>query len=205
MNRKLFGKPSRLRIALVVALFSWACSERIPGNPEKIIAEYLGAVQKGDFATMYKLNRVTARQKKYVLKSNAGNLDKLLSDNYEMNLAKYNSAVLSFMGGVQWQEKYFFPRSAVLKIGRAHPLIPPDKDARGENWEKGLTVLAEVSAEYPNKEEAPEYDGQKLRSLNYACTLSKIREEGSLMVYSQDLDWYVDGCIANLASAKFAQ
>ncbi len=205
MNRKSFGRPFGVASAVVFALFFVACSERISGDPAKIMAEYVGAVQKGDFASMYKINRITARQKKYILKSNAGDINKLLSANYEMHLATYKSAELSFYGAVQWQEKYFFPPSAVVRIGKVHNLPPPDKNERKENWEMGLKALVDVSVEYPKKEEAPEYDGRKLKSINYVCTLSKIRMEGAMMVYPQDPDWFFDACIANSASALFAE
>ncbi|MBI3582179.1 MAG: hypothetical protein HY098_08945 [Nitrospinae bacterium] len=205
MNRKSFGRPCVAVSAAVLALFLAACAERIPGDPGKTMAEYVGAVQKGDFAAMYKLNRVTARQKKYILKSNTGDINKLLSENYEANLAKYKSAEPTFYGGVQWQEKYFFPPSAAVRIGKPQNLPSGEGDERKENWEKGLKVLVEVSVDYPKKDEAPEYGGQKLKSINYACTLSKIRMEGALMVYSQDPDWFVDGCMANSASALFAE
>ncbi len=205
MNHKWFGRPYGATSAVVFVIFLAACAERIPGDPGKILAEYVGAVQKGDFATMYKLSRITARQKKYILKSNVGDINKLLSENYEMHLSTYKSVEPSFFGAVQWQEKYFFPPSAVVRFGKAKNLPPPEKSERKENWEIGLKVLIDVSVEYPKKEEAPEYDGRKLRSINYVCTLSKIRMEGALAVYPQDPDWFFDGCNANSSSALFAE
>lgn len=205
MNRKSFGRPSGAASAVVFALFLAACSERIPGDPAKIMAEYVAAVQKDDFASMYKINRITARQKRYILKSTAGDLNKLLSENYKMHLATYKSVEPSFYGAVQWQEKFFFPPSALVRIGKAQNLPSPEQSERKENWEMGLKVLVDVSVEYHKKEEAPEYDGRKLKSINYVCTLSKIRMEGALAVYPQDPDWFFDGCNANSASAQFAE
>jgi len=199
MNRKLFGRVCFLLLALSSLPFLAACSEKIAGDPRKTMVEYINAVQKSDFQTMYNLHRHTARQKKFLSKLETGDVNQILADNFKKNLAEFKKVTPSFFQGIRWQEKYFFPPSAKVEIGQPQNL--KEKSAK-DNVEIGLTVVFEVGVEYPKKEEAPEYNGQKLKTAMYRCSLSKIREEGSLMIYTTDVNWFLEGCSLDASSPK---
>ncbi len=204
MNRKLFGKNTFRAIVLLFLIGGVvsACTlDKIAGDPEKVLKEYIDAVQKGDFNKMYSLSQVTVRQKRLLAKTDSGNMKVLESEQFQRHKAIYDATVPSF-SGEQWVEKFYFPPSAKVELGVAHDPLPVEKEKMGDAYEKGGVVVIKVSVDYPKPEEAPEYNGQKLNHADYNCMLRKIRYEGSVMIYSYDDKWYFGGCMINSKSAR---
>lgn len=205
MNHKLFGKDLFRAIALVALIGGAvsACSiDKIAGNPKKVMEDYIAAVQKGDFNTIYLLNRATARQKKWLQKGEVGDVKLQEAENFQRNKANYDAAVMSFTPGVQWAEKFFFPPSAKVEIGKPRDPERVERDKMGDAYEKGVVAVITVSVTYPVPEEAPEYSGMKLKSTNYTCMLRKIRYDDSVMIYSYDEKWFFSGCLIDGHSAR---
>lgn len=199
MNRKWSGSAAGVWLILLISfppLFS--CTKDIPGNPKKTVEDYIEAVQKSDFETIYRLNRVTARQKKYIEKSKNGHVEQELKASFETHKAAYEAAEPGFFIGARWAEKYFFPSTSRVVIGEArHP--PP----AGVDYEKGFTLYVSVKASYTKREDAPELDGRKIREAVYDCILGKIRYGENVRVYSHDEQWFFSGCILDRPSARF--
>lgn len=196
MNHKLFGKFFFRAIALVALVGGTeACTlNKIAGDPAKVLKEYIGAVQKGDFNAIYALSQVTARQKKWIQKSETGDVQKQEAEHFQRHKAIYDATVPSF-SNVQWAEKYYFPPSAKVEIGKPRDPEPFEKEKLGDAYEKGVVAIITVSVSYPVPEEAPEYDGMKVKQANYNCMLRKIRYEDSVMIYSYDEKWFFSGCL----------
>jgi len=203
MNRKLFGKNLAVVLFLLGAGVVASCSEKIVGNPQKVAKEYIEAVQKGDFLALYHLNRSTARQSKYILSSDVGDVKKADAENLARAKAGYDSVEPGFHPGSQWGEKYLFPASAKVVIGKPRNPQLAAKDTFGDNYEKGNTVIVIVSASYPSAEQAPEYHGNKLKYAEYSCMLGKIRADKSVMIYTYDENWYFNGCFINSETAQY--
>lgn len=203
MNRKLFGKDFFRAIVLLtlIAGMTAACSiNKIAGNPTKVLKEYIDAVQKGDFNTMYSLSHVTARQKKWIKKLESGDVQKQEAENFQRHKAIYDATVPGLLN-VQWAEKFFFPASAKVEIGK--PRDPESVEKKmGDAYEKGVVVLFTVSVTYPKPEDAPEFNGVKLKSADYNCMLRKIRYDDSVMIYSYDEKWFFAGCVISGDSVR---
>lgn len=203
MNRKLFGKNLFRAIALLLLMAGAvsACTlNKIAGDPAKVLKDYIAAVQKGDFNTMYALSHVTARQKKWIQKSETGDVQKQEAEHFQRHKAMYDATVMG-MANVQWAEKFFFPPSAIVEIGKPHDPVPVEKKM-GDAYEKGVVVVSTVSVSYPKPEEAPEYNGVKLKNAVYECSLRKIRHDESVMVYSYDDKWFFAGCVTKDTSDR---
>ena len=199
MNRKWSG--SAVGIYLILLIFSpllLSCTKDIPGNPIKTVEDYIAAVQKSDFETIYNLNRVTARQKKYIKKAKNGNVEQELKASLKTHKRAYEAVEPGFFTGAQWAEKYFFPSTSRVVVGEArHP--PPS----GVDYEKGFTLYVAVKTSYAKREDAPEFHGRKVKGAVYDCILGKIRYGENVRVYSHDEQWFFAGCILDTPSLLF--
>ncbi|VAX24184.1 hypothetical protein MNBD_NITROSPINAE01-1392 [hydrothermal vent metagenome] len=206
MNLKWFGSLHRtgpLLTVLCVFLLLSCTDNKIKGDPKKTLGTYVGAIKKGDFETIYKLNRVTARQLKYVGATSVGDVKQQLEENYKNNQAKYDATELTFTPNVQWAEKHFFPPSCVFELSPVRSLTSIDKGNPNALYEEGFLVISTVSVRYPDLTEAPELDGKKISSAKYDCYLNKIREGGNVRIYDVDDKWYVGGCILEAESVEY--
>lgn len=180
-----------------------ACQDRIPGEPEKTAREYIEAIQKNDFAAVYRLNRVTARQVRYLENTDVGDVDEMLRQDYERRKADYEAVRTAFTPGIQWTEKHFFPASASVSVGEASWIKPAPGDPVNAEYEKALSVMVPVSVEYKDKNDAPVFEGKRLKSASYTCAMGKIRSEKSVRVYNVDEQWYFNGCILDRGSVTW--
>lgn len=204
MNRKSFGKLSAVLLFTAALGFVSACAEKIPGNPEITMKEYIEAVQKRDFKTIYYINRSTARQSKYILKSKDADTLRMDAENLEKNRLEFEAIAPNFTQGVRWNEKHFFPSSSIVKIGKPQDFIKQiDKQRPGENYEKGNTVQFLISVDYPNATDAPEISGIKLKYAEYICSLGKIRQDQMVMIYSIDDKWYFNSCMVDMGKVQY--
>ncbi len=196
--KKMFG----LAVVPISALFILSCSETIPGHPEKIMREYIEAVKKDDFATIYSLNMKTARQKKYLGKTSVGNVEMILRENFEKNRDDYESVPISFNMGEQWVEKYFFAKSESYTIGEPYSPKPVGDDPVNAKYESSVSCYVPVLVKYGDSKTSLEYNGKKMKSAKYDCTLRKIREGNNARVYSHDDDWYLAGCVIDTSTIE---
>jgi hypothetical protein len=175
----------------------------IPGNPKKTVEDYIAAVQKSDFEKIYNLNRVTARQKKYIEKSENGDIEKELKVSFETHKAAYEAVEPGFFTGAQWAEKNFFPPTADVVIGEAKHPSPAGDDPVNVEYEKGFTVFVPVKTLYTKSEDAPELYGRKVKEATYDCVLGKIRYGDRVRIYAHDEQWFFAGCILDRTSVTF--
>jgi len=204
MNRKWSGSAAGIYIILMISsLLLFSCTKDIPGNPKKTVEHYIAAVQKSDFETIYKMNRATARQKKYIEKSKSGDIEQELMASFKTHKEAYDAVEPGFFSGAQWSEKYLFPPTAKVVVGEArHPSPAPD-DPEHVQYEKGFTAFVSVRTLYTTMEDAPELYGRKVQEATYDCALGKIRYGDNVRVYSHDEQWFFTGCILERDSVTY--
>lgn len=206
MNRKLFGKNGAILTVAVALLLATgvSCSDSIPGKPDMVLQEYVVAVQKGDFETIYRLNRATARQSRFIHKDKTGDAEKMDAENMAMARANYEAVQPSFTPGMHWAEKHFFPQTSGVFIGRPQHLAPTGNEpGLKDNYEKGNTVVIPVSVTYPDLNQAPEYGGKKIKQAEYRCVMGKVRMEDSLMIYTHDDKWFFNACLIEIEKIEY--
>lgn len=199
MSRKLFGS---IAVLLAVSLAVAGCTGKIPGNPEAVAERYIKAVQANDFNTIHSLKVATARELRLLGGKDSTLSKEELKQNLEKHRAIYGEAQPSFTPGQRWAERFFFTASSTVTVGKAYSLPPFGSDPVNAEYEKDTTVIVPVNVVYSSREDAPEYNENKVRSARYDCTLSKIREEGAVSIYSHDAQWYFSGCIVEKDSIK---
>lgn len=199
MSRKWFG---RVAAVLAISLAGAGCVEKIPGEPEAVAGRYIKAVQTDDFNTIHALNRVTARQAKYQGAEDSTFSKSELKQRFERNRERYNAVQPTFTPGVQWAERFFFTASSTVTVEKAHWYQPVGTDPVNAEYEKFTTVIVPVNVVYSSQQDAPAHLESKVRSAQYDCVLTKIREGGNVSVYSHDTQWYFGGCIVDKASIK---
>jgi len=195
-------KVPGLLVAPITALLLLSCSKAIPGHPEKIMSGYIEAVKKDDFATIYELNMKTARQKKYLGKTSVGNLGMILKENFEKNRSDYENVPISFNLGEQWVEKHFFRTAAIYSIGEPYSPKPVGDDPVNAKYESSVSCYVPVLVEYGDTKTGLEYNGKKIKSAKYDCSMRKIREGNNARVYSHDDNWYLAGCVIDTSTIK---
>ncbi|MEE8483581.1 MAG: hypothetical protein V3S46_03205 [Nitrospinota bacterium] len=204
MNHKLSGNTAKTAIAVAVLVFALtACWQKIPGDPKGTLEKYIKAVQQGDFKTIYALNQVTARQKKYLEQTTVGDVDAIVAENYRKSKSDYDDLEPVKVVNIQWGEKYFFPPSASVAVGKPKPPAAAGDDTVNAEYERAGTVNVQVSVVYTDPAKAPEIEGKKVKSIDYLCTLVKIREGKNVRVYSHDENWFFGSCIEETPSASY--
>ncbi len=205
MNHRLSGKRLLARRSagvllslLLVALL--ACDKRIQGEPEKVVEEYLQAVKADDFETIYKINRVTARQMRYLKEAETGDVGKMLQERFEEHKSLYFSTSRDVFSDSLWKERYFFPPSASFKVKKAKHLEMVGDDPVNAEYEKGFLVIVPVEVVYSQKKSAPKQHGRKIKEAVYDCNLGKIRKVGTVRIYSHDETWFFAQCIFDSSS-----
>jgi len=206
MNLRLSGKKAFGACCLLfplAALALFACTKEIPGNPEKTVKEYIEAVQKGDFETIYRLNRVTARQKKFLEKTEAGNVELVLKQNFERQKAAYFTSEPDIFSGALWTERYFFPPSSSVKVGKARSMSQIGDDPVNVEYEKGFLAIVPVETTYASEKDAPKLKGQSIKKAVYDCNLAKIRQGDNVRIYSHDEKWFIARCILDTDTVEY--
>ncbi|VAW27401.1 hypothetical protein MNBD_BACTEROID07-302 [hydrothermal vent metagenome] len=205
MSRKWSGKKI-FKAGFCIAISAFAlggCDQKIPGHPEKIASEYIKAVQRNDFKTIYRLNFDTSRSSKYLKCSDGKAENKICEQNFRENKTIYENAELNFSPGVRWVEKHYFPASALVDIGEPYPPAAAGEDDINSKYERAVSVFVPVKVEYPDQNEAPSQDDRKIKTASFECVFRKIREGGNVRVYSHDIKWYFAGCVFNAQSVTY--
>ena len=188
------NKNALLTVVITLAFFAISCEEKIPGDPEKTITEYIGAIQNNNYQTIFALNFASKRKIRFIEDAEGVDIKAMLADNFEKDKADYMAAEQTFTTGNRWIERHFFPKSASFTVGEAYFMEPVGDDPVNVDYEKAVSVQTPVFVEYNNVKDAPLYEGRAVFSAKYVCMLRKLRQKGSVRIYSHDTDWFVASC-----------
>ncbi len=203
MSPRLSGSFRQILLGALCGFLLASCSQKIPGHPEKILKSYIEATQKGDFDTVYKINKLTARQIKYLGSTTVGNVDQMLKENFEQKKALWKMADTGRESGELYYEKQLFPASSEFSIVSIKTPPTLSDDPVNAEYEVANNIYGVVEVVYKNKAAAPKFDGRSAKKARYDCILSKIREGDNLRVYSDDTSWYFGGCLSDAGSISF--
>lgn len=149
-------------VLLVLSVAVIGCS----GGSKKEVEEYITALKKGDFQTLYEMNSTAQRKAALIYRrgEEAGKEDDM-KKNFEENKALFDSAQADGVYGNQWTEKFLFPpdsKHTISKIAVARDTESPDA-----KFKNRMVSTAEVSVEYPSKDTAPPLEDKKVQSAKY--------------------------------------
>ncbi len=190
-------------ILFLIFVASISCQDKIVGNPEKVMADYIKAVQENDFATIYKLNVITIRQEMFIRSSDEEAIKEAVTANVERNRLEFEAIKPTLSMGTRWGEKYFFLPGASVTVGKAYNLAPVGDDPVNSEYEKAASVLTSVKIVYESPEKAPKHPNGLIKVAQYECTLRKTRQGKNVRIYSHDEKWYFSACVLDELSVEY--
>lgn len=196
------NRNSLFLVAITFLFFTVSCEEKVPGDPEKTLAEYIKAIQNKDYKTIFALNFASERKIRFIEDAEGADIKIMLAENFEKDKADYLAAEQTFTTGNRWIERHFFPKSATFTVGKAFFMAPVGDDPVNVDYEKAVSVQTPVVVEYNDTKDAPTYEGRKVLSAKYVCMLRKLRQKGSVRIYSHDTEWFVASCTVESESVK---
>lgn len=150
-------------VLLILSIAVIGCS----GGSKKEVEEYITALKKSDFQTLYEMNSTAQRKAALIYRrgEEAGKED-AMKKNFEENKALFDNAQADGVYGNQWTEKFLFPPDSKHTIDKVTVARDTERPTAGAF--KDIKVCsAEVSVEYPNKETAPPIEDKKVKSAKY--------------------------------------
>lgn len=149
-------------LTLFIALVG--CSKGSSGA-KKALEQYIEALKKGDFQTLYELNSTTQKKVALIHRSSEADKDTSLKRNFEEYKALYDSAQPG--GGTEgiWEEKFLFPadcQHTILNI-----TVGEDKDSVTARFRDRYLARADVKVSYPNQNTAPAIGEGKVKEATY--------------------------------------
>lgn len=151
-------------VLLVLSVAVIGCSGGA-SESKKEVEEYIIALKKGDFQTLYEMNSTAQRKAALIYRGEEAGREDSLKKNFEENKALFDSAQADGVYGNQWTEKFLFPPDSKHTITKVTVLR--DTDSPTAKFKNRIISTAEVSVEYPNKETAPVIEEKKVKSANY--------------------------------------
>lgn len=148
-------------VLLVLSIVVTGCS----GGSKKEVEEYITALKKGDFQTLYVMNSTAQRKAALIYRGEESGREDSLKKNFEENKALFDRAQADGVYGNQWTEKFLFPRDSKHTISKV--TVARDTASPTATFKNRMISTAEVSVEYPNKDTAPPIEDKKIKSANY--------------------------------------
>ena len=158
---KLTNRKSLL-LSLIALVFLSACSGG-SGGAKKAVEQYLGALQSGDFATLYELNAITQKKVALIHRGSEATREASLKKNFEEYKALFAEAEADSR---LWSEKFLFPSDATFTV---KVVIEDDKDQGTARFKDRKIAVAEIKVTYASKEKAPDYESGKLKTASFSA------------------------------------
>jgi hypothetical protein len=153
-------------LAVFTALFG--CTKGT-SEAKKALEQYIEALKKGDFQTLYELNSVTQRKVALIHRGAEQDKEGSLKKNFEEYKALFDSIQNEGISNAVWAEKFLFPADSKYTISSI--IVEEDKDSVTARFRKRWVARAEVKVEYSNKETAPIYGEERIKAAAYMVVL----------------------------------
>jgi hypothetical protein len=152
-----------LLLSLVALVFISACSGG-SGGAKKAVEQYLGALQSGDFASLYELNAITQKKVALIHRGSEVTREASLKKNFEEYKAMFAEAEPDSR---LWSEKFLFPSDATFTV---KVVIEDDKDQGTARFKDRKIAVAEIKVTYGSKDQAPDSESGKLKTAVFTAT-----------------------------------
>jgi len=152
---------------ICISLF--ACSGGGSSEAKKALEQYIKALKKNDFQTLYDLNSVTQKKVALIHRSTEQDKEGSLKKNFEEYKAMFDSIQGNEVSNAVWSEKFLFPADSKHTISNI--IIEEDKDSVTARFRKRWIAKVEVKVSYPNRDSAPIYGEELLKEAVYAVVL----------------------------------
>lgn len=145
-----------------------ACSSGT-SKAKQALEQYIEALKKSDFQTLYELNSVT--QRKVALMYRGAEADR--ENNLKKNLEEYKALFDSIQGNevshAVWAEKILFPSDSNYTITSV--TVEDDTESKTAAFRNRMVAKAVVKVSYPNRSTAPIYEDSQIKEATYLVVL----------------------------------
>lgn len=161
-------KRTALFLLMVVCISSMGCGGGT-SKAKQALEQYIEALKKSDFDTLYELNSVAQKKVALIHRSTEQDKEGSLKINFEEYKALFNSIQDNEISNAVWAEKVIFPSDSQHTI--ISIVVEEDKDSVTARFRKRMIARAEVKVSYSNRETAPVFGEERLKEATYLVVL----------------------------------
>ncbi|MEK6725034.1 MAG: hypothetical protein AABY54_00565 [Deltaproteobacteria bacterium] len=133
------------------------------------LEQYIEALKKSDFQTLYELNSVTQRKVALIYRGAEADRENNLKNNFEEYKTLFNSIQGNEVSHAVWAEKFLFPSDSSYSIISIS--VEKDTESKTATFRKRMIARAEVKVSYPNRDTAPTYGEKQIKEATYVGIL----------------------------------
>ncbi len=147
---------------------------KVAKRPEAFVREYIEAVKKRDFATIFELNHRTQKRMNIIARAKESDRESLVKEMYTKSESAFNSMPPTADPTLTWADKHYFIDGMdykILQASRETVSSTPTSDYRSK---RVANVLVSVS--YPNPVQAPVYRKKRLKQARLRIDMIQSRD-----------------------------
>lgn len=152
----------------VLCIFFVACSSGT-SKARQALEQYIEAMKKSDFQTLYELNSVAQRKVALISRGAEADREANLKNNFEEYKTLFNSIQGNEVSHAVWAEKLLFPTESNYTITSV--TVEDDTESKTAAFRNRMIARAEVKVSYPNRETAPIYEEKRIKEAVYVAIL----------------------------------
>ena len=162
-------KRTSLFLLMVVCISSIIACGGGTSKAKQALEQYIEALKKSDFQTLYELNSVAQRKVALIFRGAEADRETNLKNNFEEYKALFNSIQGNEVSHAVWAEKLLFPIDSSYSITSV--TVEDDTESKTAAFRNRMIAKAEVKVSYPNRETAPIYEGKRIKEAIYVAVL----------------------------------
>ena len=162
-------KRTTLFLLMVVCISSIIACGGGTSKARQALEQYIEALKKSDFQTLYELNSVAQRKVALISRGAEADRETNLKNNFEEYKALFNSIQGNEVSHAVWAEKLLFPIDSSYSITSV--TVEDDTESKTAAFRNRMIAKAEVKVSYPNRETAPIYEGKRIKEAIYVAVL----------------------------------
>lgn len=157
-----------LMVMAVLGLSFSACSSGT-SNARQALEQYIEALKKSDFQTLYELNSVTQRKVALIYRGSEADRETNLKNNLEEYKTLFNSIQGYEVSHAVWAEKFLFPSDSSYSIISIS--VEKDTESKSATFRKRMIATAEVKVSYANRDTSPTFEEKRIKEATYVAVL----------------------------------
>lgn len=161
-------KRTTLCLLIVVCISSMACSSGT-SKAKQALEQYIEALKKDDFQTLYELNSVTQRKIALIYRGAEAERENNLKKNLEEYKVLFDSIQGNEVSHAVWAEKILFPSDSNYTITSVS--VEDDTESKTAAFRNRMVAKAVVKVSYPNRGTAPIYEDSRIKEATYLIVL----------------------------------
>lgn len=161
-------KRTTLFLLMAVCISSLACSSGT-SKAKQALEQYIEALKKSDFQTLYELNSVTQRKVALIYRGAEADREINLKKNLEEYKALFDSIQGNEVSHAVWAEKMLFPADSNYSITSV--TVEDDPESKTAAFKNRMIARATIKVSYPNRSTAPIHEDSRIKEATYLVLL----------------------------------